>query len=172
VWIARGSFDIYRLRLRLNFGEDLGYYYDETTDPKYRRLGLIGKLLKAVWESQDFRAASVCIASTNTASQAANQNLGFHRFATCRFQKFGFLRNHAIRLESERFYRHSMSLASLRVNNERLVCDIGHSQTNSDCSSRCGDNGRCALDVKLLRELELNLSALTVTGASEAHADA
>ncbi|HVP39979.1 MAG TPA: hypothetical protein VMS93_12435 [Candidatus Saccharimonadales bacterium] len=97
LWVGRGSYSIFPLRLRLVLPPGAGYVFDETTDPAFRRQGMLGKLLASAWQTEGLDLGVACIATSNVASLAANGRVGFRPDCTVALSRWLVWRVHSVR---------------------------------------------------------------------------
>jgi hypothetical protein len=125
LWLARGYGDIYPLRMRVNVDKSLGYLFDEATAPAYRRQGVLGALMRFVWNDEQLQAGACCVGTGNSSSLEANGRLGFLRTHTITLSRQAVIfRRHVVKSEPDNRTEVFWSLCSARENPLRLECDL------------------------------------------------
>ena len=135
VWAARGGYDIFPLRIRLTLPERGAYLFDEATIPKFRRQGLLGKLIRHAWETLSLSEAAVCIREDNRSSLEANGRLGFEPASDIHIRRFGLLRRQDVVMRPGGARRRFWSRATRGPNPRILECRIGAAEGRGiECS--------------------------------------
>jgi hypothetical protein len=113
IWLSKQQYYIYDLRMAIGLAAGGGYVFNESTLNRFRRQGLIGKLVSHAWEENRLRFAACCIEQDNLVSVGANERIGFRLANRIDFRRYGILRIHSV--ESAKHDRQRLlSMASYR----------------------------------------------------------
>jgi len=121
LWVARVFYDVFPLRLRVDLEESSAMIFDEATVPGLRRQGLLGALIRQVWEEERWETVGCCIREDNADSLAANGRIGFQRSHDVTLEHLGgVIRRHGVRAAASSVERVFWSLATVWENRRRL----------------------------------------------------